>query len=91
MFSQITSSTIDGSITINDIQIPNLKIILLFTPTNSEYVSTTDKRGRFGLDNLDVGGPYTLFIFDDKNLIYTKHKIYLILGENDLQPIKIYH
>ena len=88
MFSQITSSTFEGSITINDIEIPNLKIILLFAPTNSEYTTTTDKHGRFSLDNLDVGGPYTLSIYDDK-MVYIKKNIYLILGENDLSTIKL--
>jgi hypothetical protein len=88
MFSQITSSTINGSVKLNDNNLINSKIVLLFVPTNSEYITTTDKHGRFSLDNLDVGGPYTLSIYDDK-MVYIKKNIYLILGENDLPDIYI--
>jgi len=88
MFSQITSSTLEGSVKLDGNNLINSKIVLLFTPTNSEYTTTTDKHGRFSLDNLDVGGPYTLFIYDDK-MVYTKKNIYLILGDNDLPDIYI--
>jgi hypothetical protein len=88
MISQITSSTIEGSVKLNNQDLTNSKIVLLFNPTNSEYSTITDKHGRFSLDNLDVGGPYTLFIYYD-DMVYTKKNIKLNLGENDLPTIFI--
>lgn len=89
VYCQITSATLNGKVLFDNTAIKDIEITVLFTPTNSVYHTTTDKWGRFSLDNLDVGGPYTIIIMY-KNKRYTKSNIYLLLGDNDIDKITIY-
>ena len=63
--AQITSSTLSGKVTDGDTPVANAKITILHLPTNSSYDTKTDRKGRFSIDNLDVGGPYRLIIKSD--------------------------
>ena len=86
-FSQITSSSVSGSISLKE---PNITIILIHTPTNYSVETVTDSKGRFSLDNLDVGGPYTLLIKKEDLLFYKKTGLEFHLGDNDFpKPIVI--
>lgn len=88
-YCQITSATINGTVLFGNTAIKDVEVTLLFTPTNSVFKTTTDKWGRFSLDNLDVGGPYTIIvIYKEKR--YTKSNITLLLGDNDIDKIIIY-
>lgn len=88
-YCQITSATINGTVLFGNTAIKDVEVTLLFTPTNSVFKTTTDKWGRFSLDNLDVGGPYTIIvIYKEKR--YTKSNITLLLGDNDIDKIVIY-
>lgn len=88
-YCQITSATINGTVLFGNTAIKDIEVTLLFTPTNSVFKTTTDKWGRFSLDNLDVGGPYTIIIMY-KEKRYTKSNITLLLGDNDIDKIIIY-
>jgi hypothetical protein len=86
-YSQITSSTVSGSISK---PIPNIKIVLIHTPTNYSVETITDSKGRFSLDNLEVGGPYTLLIEKEDLLLFKKSGLEFHLGDNDFpKPIEI--
>ena len=88
-YCQITSATINGTVLFGNTAIKDIEVTLLFTPTNSVFKTTTDKWGRFSLDNLDVGGPYTIIIvYKEKRL--TRSNITLLLGDNDIDKIIIY-
>ena len=88
-YCQITSATINGTVLFDNTAIKDVEVTLLFTPTNSTFETTTDKWGQFSLDNLDVGGPYTIIIkYKDKK--YKKSNIFLHLGDNDIDKIIIY-
>ena len=88
-YCQITSATINGTVLFGNNAIKDVEVTLLFTPTNSVFTTTTDKYGRFSLDNLDVGGPYTIIvIYKEKR--FTRSNITLLLGDNDIDKIIIY-
>ena len=88
--AQITSSTINGKVTDGDMPIANASVTLIYLPTNSVYETVTDKKGRFSLDNLDVGGPFKIVVKGDAIENYTKSGFQLLLGDNDLpKPIMV--
>ena len=82
--AQITSSTLNGKVTDGDLPIANAKITIIHLPTNASFDTTTDKKGRFSIDNLDVGGPYRLIIKSDEIAEYKRNGIQLALGDNDM-------
>ncbi len=53
-------------------------------PTNASYDTTTDKKGRFSIDNLDVGGPYKLVIKGKEIADFKRTGIQLVLGDNEM-------
>ena len=82
--AQITSSTLNGKVTDGDNPIINASVTIIHLPTNSSYEAVTDKKGRFSLDNLDVGGPYQLIIKSKDTDLYSRKGIQLVLGDNDM-------
>lgn len=82
--AQITSSTISGKVTDGEAPIANASITILHLPTNASYETTTDKKGRFSIDNLDVGGPYKLTIKNEAIADYKRTGIQLVLGDNEM-------
>ncbi|MFD2248273.1 TonB-dependent receptor [Pontibacter ruber] len=40
--------------------LPGATVIAIHTPTSTQYVATTDTEGRFNIQNMRVGGPYTV-------------------------------
>ncbi|MDR0802683.1 hypothetical protein [Fluviicola sp.] len=84
-FTQETSSALSGKI--KDAS-ENYTVKITYLPKNSHYETTTNKEGQFSLDNLDVGGPYKIEVYDEKQtIVYSKEDIHLSLGKNDLPPI----
>ena len=82
--AQITSSTLSGKVTDGDLPIKNATITIIHLPTNASYDTTTDKKGRFSIDNLDVGGPYRLIIKSNEIAEYKRNGIQLVLGDNEM-------
>lgn len=88
--AQITSSTINGKVTDGDMPVVNASVTLIYLPTNSVYETVTDKKGRFSLDNLDVGGPFKIEVKGETIENYSKSGFTLLLGDNDLpKPIMV--
>ncbi|MEC4005218.1 carboxypeptidase regulatory-like domain-containing protein [Flavobacterium sp. SUN052] len=87
--AQITTSSLTGKVTDGSTVIVDATITLVHLPTNSVYETTTDKQGRFSLDNLNVGGPYKIVVKSMDIQEYSNSQINLSLGENDLQTIKV--
>ncbi|RAR70665.1 carboxypeptidase-like regulatory domain-containing protein [Flavobacterium aciduliphilum] len=86
--AQITSATLNGKITDGEVPIAHAKITLIHLPTNAKFEGETDKKGRFSIDNLDVGGPYQLVVDSNEIQAYSKKNIQLSLGDNDFpKPI----
>ena len=82
--AQITSSTLNGKVTDGELLVINASILIIHLPTNASFETTTDKKGRFSLDNLDVGGPYRIVIKSNEIVDYKRNGIQLFLGENEL-------
>ena len=82
--AQITSSTLSGKVTNGDTPIANATITIIHLPTNASFDTTTDKKGRFSIDNLDVGGPYKLIIKSKEIAEYKRTGIQLVLGDNEM-------
>jgi Carboxypeptidase regulatory-like domain len=78
----ITTSAISGVITDKaGSGLPGATVIAVHTPTGTQYVAPTNSEGRFNLQNMRVGGPYTVRItfvgYQDVN----REGIYLTLGQ----------
>jgi hypothetical protein len=62
--------------------LPGATVIAVHTPTNTQYVAPTNTDGRFNIQNMRIGGPYTIKVtfvgFQDIN----RDNIYLTLGQN---------
>ena len=88
--AQITSSTVNGKVTDGNFPIANAKVTIIYLPTNSIYETETDKKGRFSLDNLEVGGPFKIEVKADSIENYSRSGFQFLLGDNDLpKPIMV--
>ncbi|MBC6611630.1 TonB-dependent receptor [Hymenobacter sp. BT507] len=82
-WSQITTSAMNGVITDKTgMGLPGATVIAVHTPTNTQYVAPTNAEGRFTIQGMRVGGPYTVRItfvgYQDVN----RDNIFLTLGQN---------
>ena len=78
-----TTAAMSGTITDGKGQaLPGATVIALHTPTNTQYVAPTNAEGRFNIQNMRVGGPYTIKVtfvgFQD----FTRTGVNLTLAEN---------
>jgi len=87
--AQITTSSLSGKVTDGTAPVFDAAIVLTHIPTNTAYETTTDKQGRFNLENLNVGGPYKISVKSMEIKEYTASQIQLSLGDNDLPIIKV--
>ena len=62
--------------------LPGATVIAVHTPTNTQYVTPTNSEGRFNIQNMRVGGPYTVKVtfVGYKDLV--REGISLALGQN---------
>jgi hypothetical protein len=77
-----TTSSMTGIITDQKGEaLPGATIIAIHTPTNTQYAGPTNAQGRFNIQNMRVGGPYTVRItfvgFQD----VTRNNVALTVGQ----------
>ena len=62
--------------------LPGATVIAVHTPTNTQYVTPTNSEGRFNIQNMRVGGPYTIKVtfVGYKDLV--REGVSLSLGQN---------
>ena len=82
MFGQgVTTSSMSGQVIDQSGGLIGVNVTAVHTPTGTFYGTSTDENGSFRIDNMKVGGPYTLTAsyvgFDD----VVTEGIYLRLGE----------
>ncbi|WP_187263188.1 TonB-dependent receptor [Pontibacter beigongshangensis] len=62
-------------------ELPGATVVAVHTPTNTQYAAPTNTQGRFSIQNMRVGGPYTITVsfvgFQDK----VTENISLTLGQ----------
>ncbi|WP_426490563.1 TonB-dependent receptor [Hymenobacter sp. 102] len=78
-----TTSAMNGIITDKAGEgLPGATVIAVHTPTNTQYVAPTNSEGRFNLQNMRVGGPYTIRISFVGYKEAVRENIFLTLGQN---------
>ena len=87
--AQITTSSLSGKVTDGAVSISDASVILTHLPTNTTYETTTNKQGRFNLENLNVGGPYKILVKSVNAKEFSVSQIQLSLGDNDYPTIII--
>ncbi|TLM76991.1 TonB-dependent receptor [Microbulbifer harenosus] len=87
--AQETSTAIRGIVTGADGQpVDNAKVIAIHTPSNSRREILSSESGRFSLNGLRVGGPYTIRVESDEGE-EVLNDIYLSLGSPLTLPIDL--
>jgi hypothetical protein len=69
--------------------LPGATVIAVHTPTNTQYVSPTNSDGRFNIQNMRVGGPYTVKVTFVGYQDVTREGITLSLGQNQRLDLKL--
>jgi hypothetical protein len=81
-FGQETTSQILGSVTQAGAPLAGATVTALHTPTGTKYTTTTRKDGRFNLNGLRVGGPYTVTVSYVGFKTEQQDNIFLTIGQD---------
>ncbi|GAB3869848.1 TonB-dependent receptor [Hymenobacter segetis] len=66
----------------NGAGLPGATVIAIHTPTNTQYVAPTNSDGRFNIQNMRVGGPYTVRVTFVGYKDISREGLFLSLGQN---------
>ena len=78
-----TTAAMSGVITDKDgAGLPGATVIAIHTPTNTQYVAPTNSDGRFNIQNMRVGGPYSVRVTFVGYKDFTREGVALSLGQN---------
>jgi len=69
--------------------LPGATVIAVHTPTNTQYVVPTNSDGRFNLQNMRVGGPYTVKVSFVGYRDVQRDGLFLSLGQNLRFDVKL--
>lgn len=79
MKAQITTSSITGTVKgANDEPLAGATVTAIHQPTGTKYATTSRAGGQFTINNMRVGGPYTIeisfvgFVTDKQEEVYLK-------------------
>ena len=85
-----TTAAMSGTITDSKGQaLPGATVIAVHTPTNTQYVAPTNADGRFSIQNMRVGGPYTVKVTFVGYQDFNRTGINLTLSENFRLDVKL--
>lgn len=84
-----TSSRITGQITDGTETLIGANVIAVHEPTGFQYGTATNVEGLFTLNNVNVGGPYTITVSYTGYEEYVVNDIYLNLGQTESFNIKM--
>jgi hypothetical protein len=70
-------------------ELPGATVIAVHTPTNTQYVAPTNSDGRFNIQNMRIGGPYTVKVTFVGYNDFTRTGINLTLAENFRLDVKL--
>ncbi|MDF9796665.1 hypothetical protein OKW21_001928 [Catalinimonas alkaloidigena] len=76
-----TTSRMTGLVTSSGEALPGATVVAVHVPTGAEYGTVTNTEGRFTLNNLNVGGPYSITTNYVGYQPSTTDNIYLTLGQ----------
>ncbi|UOQ82977.1 MULTISPECIES: carboxypeptidase regulatory-like domain-containing protein [Hymenobacter] len=69
--------------------LPGATVIAVHTPTNTQYVAPTNSEGRFNIQGMRVGGPYTVRVTFIGYADAIRENITLSLGQNQRLDINL--
>ncbi|KAA9332249.1 TonB-dependent receptor [Hymenobacter busanensis] len=79
----VTTSSMSGVVTDKSGEgLPGATVIAVHTPTNSQYVAPTNADGRYNIQAMRVGGPYTVRVTFVGYQEAVREGIFLSLGQN---------
>lgn len=84
-----TTSRMTGTVVSEEGVLPGAAVIATHTPTGSKFGSITNADGRFTINNLSVGGPYTVEASFVGFQAFKQEGIYLTLGQTFQLNIEI--
>ncbi len=79
--AQETTSEIQGLITVGNAGVAGANITAIHQPTGTKYVTTSRPDGRYNINNLKIGGPYTLTVTYVGMKTEKQDDITLLLGQ----------
>lgn len=80
--AQITTSTLRGNVSLEGAPTSaGATVIAIHTPTGTEYDTVSDSSGKFIIEGMQVGGPYSVEISFIGYETFRENGIYLKLGE----------
>jgi hypothetical protein len=82
MQAQVTTSSMGGRVTDAEGSVMGATVIATHTPSGTTYGTVSNMEGRFNLNGMRVGGPYTVVVTFIGYGAYTQNNITLSLGEN---------
>ena len=85
-----TTSSLVGTVTDSKGEaLPGATIIAVHTPTGTQYVGPSNAQGRYSIQNMRVGGPYTVKVsfvgFQD----FTRTNVFLTVGQDYRLDMKL--
>jgi len=85
-----TTAAMSGTITdTKGAALPGATVIAVHTPTNTQYVAPTNADGRFNMQNMRVGGPYTVKVTFVGYQDFNRTGVSLTLAENFRLDVKL--
>ncbi|GAP43177.1 protein containing carboxypeptidase regulatory-like domain [Lentimicrobium saccharophilum] len=86
---QVTTSSMSGKVSSSSGEtLPGATVIATHTPSGTNYGTISNAEGRFNLNGMRVGGPYTVEVTFIGYGAFTQSNITLSLGENSLVSTK---
>jgi len=82
MHAQVTTSSMSGRVTDAEGTVIGATVVATHTPSGTTYGTVTNMEGRFNLNGMRVGGPYTVKVTFIGYGAYTQNNVTLSLGEN---------
>ena len=89
MQAQVTTSSMSGSVTDAEGAVIGATVIATHTPSGTTYGTVTNMEGRFNLNGMRVGGPYTVQVTFIGYGAFTLSNITLSLGENYVLNVEL--
>ncbi len=88
--AQITTSSISGLITDSKQEaLPGATVQAVYTPTGTNYATTTDADGRYRINNMNAGGPYLITVTYVGFNTETRPDVSLQLGETTSLNVRL--
>lgn len=89
--AQVTTATMTGEVAdANFVPVANAQVVAVHEPTQARYTGVTNSQGFFQLNNIRVGGPYTVQIVADGFMDYEEGNLSAQLGQTTHVNVQLF-